>query len=47
MKLRKFILLLAALSAATFLTLGAGCNTSRGFGQDVEDAGEGIQDATD
>ena len=25
---------------------GVGCNTAHGFGKDIEDAGEGIQDGT-
>ncbi|MEA1943435.1 MAG: entericidin A/B family lipoprotein [Pseudomonadota bacterium] len=39
-------LVLATLVALTSLSLAA-CNTIRGAGQDVEEAGEEIQDATD
>ena len=36
------------LLAATFLaTVGVGCNTAKGFGKDMENAGEKIQDGTD
>ena len=35
---------IATLLAAAFLL--AGCNTMRGFGQDVQKAGEKIEDAT-
>lgn len=37
-----FVALIASLSTAWF----AGCNTTRGFGEDVEDTGEAIQGAT-
>jgi predicted small secreted protein len=36
--------ILAALLATALLTA---CNTMKGAGKDVEDAGEGIQDAAD
>ena len=39
------------LLAVTLLSGGAfmmpGCNTAEGFGEDVESAGEGLQDAVD
>jgi predicted small secreted protein len=35
------------LFVTTFLAIvGAGCNTAHGFGKDVQDAGEGIQNGT-
>lgn len=38
----------ALLCITTFLAIvGTGCNTARGFGKDVENAGESIQDGTD
>jgi predicted small secreted protein len=37
-------MLLATFIAATALT---GCNTMRGAGEDVEDAGEAVEDAID
>lgn len=40
--------LIILLVAAAILSLTAmGCNTARGFGKDVEKAGEKIQDGTD
>jgi|TARA_R110000782_G_scaffold54637_8_gene115491 predicted small secreted protein len=40
----------ALLAAAVLATVGVsltGCNTTEGVGQDIEAAGEGIQDAAD
>jgi len=35
------------LFVTTFLAMvGVGCNTAHGFGKDVQNAGEGIQDGT-
>jgi predicted small secreted protein len=35
------------LIVTTFLAIvGVGCNTAHGFGKDVQDAGEGIQNGT-
>jgi predicted small secreted protein len=31
---------------ALLAMVGVGCNTAHGFGKDVQNAGEGIQDAT-
>jgi predicted small secreted protein len=45
MKLQKIITLCGSLAAIAFLAFGTACNTTHGFGKDVEDAGEGIQDA--
>jgi predicted small secreted protein len=42
---QRFVLLL--LAATLLLALGVGCNTAKGFGEDVESAGEAIQDGTD
>lgn len=39
-------ILFATLFSLLFLSLG-GCNTVSGFGQDVESAGEEIEDAAD
>jgi predicted small secreted protein len=39
-------IILTALLSICILTLAA-CNTLRGFGKDVENAGESIQKATD
>ncbi|MGF1453559.1 MAG: entericidin A/B family lipoprotein [Opitutales bacterium] len=32
---------------ALVTVLAVGCNTTEGFGEDVEEAGEGIEDAAD
>jgi len=40
---RTFILLVVTTS---LVIVGTGCNTARGFGKDIENAGEGIQDGT-
>lgn len=37
----------AALLAVTFIVILSGCNTAEGAGEDIEDLGEGIQDAAD
>ena len=42
--LKKTAVLLALLGAVSFLTA---CNTVEGIGEDVEAAGEGLQDAAD
>jgi predicted small secreted protein len=45
MKLIKRIVVL--LFVAVFLAIvGVGCHTAHGFGKDVQDAGEGIQNGT-
>jgi predicted small secreted protein len=42
--IKRFVLLLFA---TTFLAMvGVGCNTAHGFGKDVQNAGEGIQNST-
>jgi predicted small secreted protein len=41
--MRKVTIILIALCAVAF----AGCNTMRGFGQDMEKAGEAIQKKSD
>lgn len=38
-------LAIICLTALTFLV--AGCNTVQGFGRDVEEAGDAVEDATD
>ena len=40
---RIVVLLFVAVSLAM---VGVGCNTAHGFGKDVENAGEGIQNGT-
>lgn len=45
MKKHKITALLGILVALGTLSLTTGCNTTEGFGRDVESAGEGIQDA--
>jgi predicted small secreted protein len=42
---QRFVLLF--LVATLLGTVGIGCNTAKGFGKDVEKAGEKIQDGTD
>jgi predicted small secreted protein len=37
-------LLLALLAVGFMAVVGTGCQTARGFGEDVEDLGESIQD---
>jgi len=44
--LAKRLVLLLSLTAL-LAVLGTGCNTAKGFGKDVERAGEKIQDGTD
>lgn len=45
MKLERLLSLIGAVSALAALSLATiGCNTSEGFGEDVEDAGEEVQD---
>lgn len=46
-KSNKYLTLIAAFAALAALSLGTACNTTRGFGQDVEAAGEGLQDAAE
>ena len=38
---------LALIFLSLFAVTAAGCNTIRGAGQDVENAGEAVQDAAD
>lgn len=38
---------LASFLGALLLIFAAGCNTTRGFGEDVEAAGEGVQNAAE
>jgi predicted small secreted protein len=39
--------IIVLLFITAFLTVvGGGCNTAHGFGQDMQDAGEGIQNGT-
>jgi predicted small secreted protein len=38
---------ICALTAAFSLLIFAGCETSEGVGEDLQDAGQGIQDAAD
>ena len=40
-------LVLVLLATTLLTTIGVGCNTAKGFGKDVENAGEKIQDGTD
>jgi predicted small secreted protein len=40
-------IVLLFLVATLLATVGVGCNTAKGFGKDVEKAGEKIQDGTD
>lgn len=40
---KKFALFLSACIAAGLLSMG--CHTAKGFGEDVEDAGDAIKDA--
>jgi predicted small secreted protein len=42
---QRIVLLL--LAATLLATVGVGCNTAKGFGKDMEKAGEKIQDGTD
>ena len=44
--MKGFRLILLTLAAALVLFGAIGCNTVRGVGQDMEAAGEGMQDAT-
>lgn len=47
-KLRKtFLAFAVAIACLTFTFQMTGCNTVEGAGEDVEAAGEGIQDAAD
>ena len=39
-------LFIAFLGIALLAMVGAGCNTAKGFGKDIENAGEAIQDGT-
>jgi predicted small secreted protein len=41
---QRIVLLL--LGATLLAAVGMGCNTAKGFGKDVESAGEAIQDGT-
>lgn len=43
-KIRILLMLLLALSITAFT---AGCNTMEGMGDDIEEAGDKIEDATD
>ncbi|MBE7499256.1 MAG: entericidin A/B family lipoprotein [Verrucomicrobiales bacterium] len=38
--------LLLVVVTGVLVTVGVGCNTAQGFGEDVESAGEAIQDKT-
>lgn len=42
-RLQRFVMAVALAAAL----VGGACNTTEGFGEDVESAGEGIQDAAD
>ncbi len=42
---QRIVLLL--LAATLLAAVGVGCNTAKGFGKDMEKAGEKIQDGTD
>jgi predicted small secreted protein len=44
---RLLVLSWVLLAAFTALTLLTGCNTVRGIGQDVENAGDAVKDAVD
>jgi predicted small secreted protein len=44
-KLLKQIVVLLFISALA-LVAGMGCNTANGFGKDMKEAGQGIQDGT-
>jgi predicted small secreted protein len=39
-------LLVLLFVTASLATLGLGCNTAHGFGQDMQNAGQSIQDGT-
>jgi len=43
MLVQRFVLLVLAVAC---LTMVVGCSTAHGFGKDVENAGEAIQDGT-
>ena len=43
MLMQRFVLLVLG---AALLTMVVGCKTAQGFGKDVENAGEAIQDGT-
>jgi predicted small secreted protein len=45
MKLIKGIVILLFV-AVSLAIVGAGCNTAHGFGKDMQDAGEGIENGT-
>jgi predicted small secreted protein len=45
MKLIKRIVILLFVTVSLAI-VGAGCNTAHGFGKDMQDAGQGIQDGT-
>ncbi len=47
MKTNPFFRVTAALLALLLLAISAGCNTAKGFGEDVERGGEAVQDAAD
>jgi predicted small secreted protein len=40
-------IVLVLLAATLLATVGVGCNTTKGIGKDVENAGEAIQDGAD
>jgi predicted small secreted protein len=40
-------IVLVLLAGTLLAAVGIGCNTAKGFGKDVESAGETIQDGTD
>jgi predicted small secreted protein len=41
---RRIVVLLIV--TTSLVIVGVGCNTAHGFGKDVQNAGEGIQDGT-
>jgi predicted small secreted protein len=45
MRLIKRIVILLFVTASLAI-VGSGCNTAHGFGKDMQDAGEGIQNGT-
>lgn len=47
MKTTLFRALVMLLLGAFLTTLTAGCNTMKGVGEDIENAGDKIEDATD
>lgn len=45
--MKKATQIVTLLAASALLIVLAGCNTTKGFGEDVEDAGAELKDAAD